>query len=182
MTSEFQPQRLDVAAFARAKASLAGRDPLSIYKRLTLEAIGPVVDVTVDWRAQGEQRSAVDGVSRPALHLQARTVAPMSCQRCLGAVQVPLDVDRHIVFAQDEDSAAALDDASEDDVLALASDLNLRELLEDELLLALPLVPRHAQCPDAVAMSAQDADFEAAQDERPHPFAGLAALKKGKPH
>ena len=78
--------------------------------------------------------------------------------------------------------AAALDDASEDDVLALSGELDVRELVEDELLLALPLVPRHDVCPGAVRLSAQDADFDAAGDERPHPFAGLAALKAGKPH
>ena len=119
---------------------------------------------------------------RPALHLRARCVVPLACQRCLGELRVPLEVDRHIVFARDEDSAAALDDASEDDVLALSGELDVRELVEDELLLALPLVPRHDVCPGAVRLSAQDADFDAAGDERPHPFAGLAALKAGKPH
>ena len=100
----------------------------------------------------------------------------------MGEVRVPLDVDRHIVFAQGEDSAAALDDASEDDVLALTSELDVRDLVEDELLLALPLVPRHEVCPGPVKLSAQDADFDAAGQEQPHPFAGLAALKTGKPH
>ena len=182
MTSVFQPKRLDVAAFARAKASLSGRDMLSIYKRLAQEVIAPAPDIMVNWSAQGEQRSAADGVARPALHLQAHAVVPLHCQRCLGEVRVSVAVDCHIVVAPDEESAAALDDASEDDVLALTAELDLRELLEDELLLALPLVPRHEVCPDAVALSAQDTDFDAAGDERPHPFAGLAALKAGKPH
>ncbi len=182
MTSVFQPKRLDVAAFARAKASLSGCDALSIFKRLTQEAMASAPDITVDWSAQGEQRSAADGVARPALHLQASAQLPLACQRCLGEVRVLVVVDRHIVFAPDEDSAAALDDASQDDVLALTAELDLHALVEDELLLALPLVPRHEVCPDAVALSAQDADFDAAGDERPHPFAGLAALKTGKPH
>jgi len=182
MTFPFQPERLDVAAFAQSKASLSERDPLSIYERLAQEAIGPTPDIAVDWSVHGEQRSAVDGVVRPALHLRARAVLPLACQRCMGEVRVPLEVDRHIVFAQGEDSAAALDDASEDDVLALTSELDVRDLVEDELLLALPLVPRHEVCPGPVKLSAQDADFDAAGDERPHPFAGLAALKGEKPH
>ena len=182
MTFPFQPERLDVAAFAQARASLSARDLLSIYERLTQESIGPTPDMAVDWSVQGEQRSAADGVPRPALHLRARCVVPLACLRCLGELRVPLEVDRHIVFARDEDSAAALDDASEDDVLALSGELDVRELVEDELLLALPLVPRHDVCPGAVRLSAQDADFDAAGDERPHPFAGLAALKAGKPH
>ena len=51
----------------------------------------------------------------------------------------------------------------------------------DELLLALPLVPRHEICPDSVPLSAQSADFDASQAQRPSPFAALAALKGGKP-
>ena len=74
MTVPFQPERLDVAAFAQSKASLSERDPLSIYERLAQEAIGPTPDITVGWSVHGEQRSAVDGVVRPALHLRARAV------------------------------------------------------------------------------------------------------------
>ena len=77
MTFPFQPERLDVAAFAQSKASLSERDPLSIYERLAQEAIGPTPDIAVDWSVHGEQRSAVDGVVRPALHLRARAVLPL---------------------------------------------------------------------------------------------------------
>ncbi len=54
-----------------------------------------------------------------------------------------------IVFvAGGEEAAAALDAESDDDVLALESSLDLHALVEDELLLALPLVPRHDECPE----------------------------------
>lgn len=100
----------------------------------------------------------------------------------MGEVRVPLAVDRHFVFVPDEDTAAALDEASDDDVLALAPDFDLRALIEDELLMALPLVPRHDECPDAVQLSVQSADFDAAQEEKTNPFAALAALKHDKPN
>ena len=50
--------------------------------------------------------------------------------------------------------------------------------MEDELLMELPVVPRHGVCPDPVKMQAEDADFEAAQESRPNPFAALATLQK----
>jgi len=135
----------------------------------------------VTWQAQGEQRTAVDGGLRPALQLRVEADLPLTCQRCMGEVRTPVTVDRHFVFVPDEDTAAALDDASEDDVLVLAADFDLHALIEDELLLALPLVPRHEQCPEAVQLSVQDADFEAAQEQQAHPFAALAKLKGDKP-
>ena len=70
-------------------------------------------------------------------------------------------------------------DDSEDDVLALTRALDLRELVEDELLLALPIVPRHEVCPEPLPQPADDA---APAEPAPHPFAALAALKRTKPH
>ena len=61
---------------------------------------------------------------------------------------LPLGVDRRLFFVAGEDAAAALDTESDDDVLALEPFLDLRGLVEDELLLALPLVPRHEVCPE----------------------------------
>ncbi|MBN9404470.1 MAG: DUF177 domain-containing protein [Burkholderiales bacterium] len=182
MSSSFEPRHLDVAAFARAKARLSARDSLQKYERLALEVRASEPDLTLEWQVQGEQRSAADGVARPALHVQANARLPLTCQRCMGEVRVDVQVDRHVLFARDEDSAAALDDVSEDDVLALTPDLDLHDLIEDELLMALPLVPRHEVCPQPLRLSAQDADFEAAQEDKQHPFAALAVLKGGKKH
>ena len=182
MSKTFAPGRLDVAAFAQAKASLSAHDSIQKYERLAQELRAPEADLTIDWQADGEQRSAVDGSRRPALHLRAQATLPLTCQRCMGEVTEAVEVDRHFLFVPDEATAAALDEASDDDVLALAPDFDLRALIEDELLMALPLVPRHEQCPDAVQLSVQSADFDAAQEEKTNPFAALAALKHDKPN
>ena len=105
----------------------------------------------------------------------------MTCQRCLAPVDVPLEVDREFRFVADEATAEALDDESEEDLLAMSREFDLRELIEDELLMALPLVPRHEECPAPVQMASSDEDFEEASAEKPNPFAALAALKTGKP-
>jgi len=62
-------------------------------------------------------------------------------------------------------------------VLALPRVLDLRELIEDELLLAEPLVPLHDVCPDPLP-SPTDDDAELAAE---HPFAALGALKRRSP-
>jgi uncharacterized protein len=178
MHKTFQPRRLDVAAFAEAAATIEGSDLLQKYERLALDVQAPAPDLMVNWQAQGEHRAAADGSVRPALHLQAWAALPLTCQRCMGPVQTSVRVDRHVLFVPGEATAAALDDESEDDVLELTKALDLHALIEDELLMALPLVPRHDQCPTAVRLSAQDAAFDAAEPEQTHPFAALAALRK----
>ncbi|MDT4859347.1 hypothetical protein FQZ97_938540 [compost metagenome] len=53
-------------------------------------------------------------------------------------------------------------------------------MLEDELLMELPLVPLHETCPVPVVMSTSDpmTGLEDGEPERKNPFAGLAKLKK----
>lgn len=181
MPAEFHPRRLDVAAFAEARGALAGAEALAHFARLRQDCAdaGGDGDASVAWQASGERRALPGTGMLPALRLRVQARLPLSCQLCLGQVPTAVTVDRHFVFVADEDSAARLDDGSEDaDVLVLARDFDLHALIEDELLMALPLAPRHAQCPEAVPMSAQDEGFEAAS-ARPNPFAALAALKRG---
>jgi len=106
---------------------------------------------------------------------------PLQCQRCLQTMTQTLRVDRRFRFVRNEEQAAELDEESDDDVLALPTRLDLVALLEDELILALPIVPRHDSCPQPLPIQpAAEADEEAA----PHPFAALAALRGrsgGKP-
>jgi uncharacterized protein len=181
MTKEFSPQRLDVKAFAQAGGHLSGHDSLLKYERLAQEAKGLHPDLIVDWQADGEVRTTHGIGGQIWLRLAVRATFPMTCQRCLAPVDVPLEVDREFRFVADEATAEALDDESEEDLLALSREFDLRELIEDELLMALPLVPRHEECPAPVRMASSDEDFEEASAEKPNPFAALASLKTGKP-
>ena len=131
----------------------------------------------VSWQVRGELRALRGGDSQIWLHTIAGAELPLECQRCLKPVVTTVDARRSFLFVRGEDTAAQLDADSEHDVLALTRALDLRELIEDELLLALPLVPRHEVCPSPLTMSA--ADDEPAAETPPHPFAGLAALKRG---
>jgi len=178
MTKEFSAQRLDVKAFAQAGAKLAGHDSLLKYERLALEAKGLHPDLLVDWQAEGELRTALGGMSQVWLHLKVRAIFPMECQRCLTPVDIPLEVDRAFRFVADEATAEALDDESEEDLLAMSREFDLRELIEDELLMALPVVPKHDECPTAVPLASSDDDFEEASAVKPNPFAALAGLRK----
>ena len=134
------------------------------------------------WRASGERRAVPGCDPELWLHLSATAAVWLTCQRCLQPFEQPLALDTRVRFVRDEAKAEALDAELEEDVLALPRWLDLRTLIEDELLLALPLVPRHEQCPQPLPASAGDlADDVEAPPERPNPFAVLQALKPHKP-
>jgi uncharacterized protein len=180
MSREFAPSRLDVSSFAEAAAILSGSEPSRNYRRLHAELTAPSDDLAVQWQAAGQSRSGADGSAVPWLHLTARARVPLTCQRCLSPVDVALDVDRWFRFAADEATAAAEDEGAEEDVLVAARDFDLHGLIEDELLMAIPLTPRHELCPEPVRLSAADPDFEAAESTKPNPFAVLKQLKPDK--
>lgn len=180
MTKEFAARRLDVKGFAEEGGPLHGRQALGEYERLLAEAGGRGADLPVHWSAQGELRNPGHVNPEIWLHLQADAVLPLTCQRCLGPVEVPVAVDRSFRFVADEDVAAAQDEEAEEDVLALDRAFDLLGLVEDELLMELPLAPVHETCPEPLKMSVIDDEFEAAAGQRENPFAVLGKLKSGK--
>ena len=178
MSKDFSPDHLDVKAFAQAGATLTGSDPLSRYTRLAQEAEGPVDGLQVNWSAEGELRAESGGANHIWLHLQVEAAVPLTCQRCLQLDPMQLQLERSFRFVADEATAEALDDETEEDLLALSRDFDLRGLIEDELLMDMPLVPRHEVCPQELPMQSSDADFEQASEEKPNPFAVLQGLRK----
>ena len=179
MSAAFDPRRLDVAAFAQAEGRLGGEWPLATMPRLLQDALPLSADnpgSAVTWSARGSRKAVTGGDPEIRLRLRAHATLQMSCQRCLQPLTVMLDVQPPLRFVRDEQQAEALDEDSDDeDVLALTATIDLRQLTEDELILALPLVPRHEQCPQPLPMTAGE-DEIAAAEEAEHAFAGLASL------
>jgi uncharacterized protein len=173
---DFDPSKLDVEALAKAGASLDGTWPLAELERLATSAAAGTAVGTVRWRARGEHRAVRGGGPQVWLHLSADTQVMLECQRCLKPVSVEVHAERSFLFVQGENAAAELDADSEDDVLALTRTLDLQALGEDELLLELPLVPRHEVCPEPLpVVDGEPLD----EEEKPNPFAVLASLKRG---
>lgn len=172
------PRRLDVAAACADGLSLTGDWPLGALDRLAEGELPGSTDTSVAWAAQFAQRPVPGAAPQRWLHLRAAAQIRRECQRCLQAVALPLAVDRLLRFVDDEATAAALDADSEDDVLVASRQFDLQALVEDELLLATPLVPMHEACPDPLPGAAVEAD----EEPRATPFAALAALKRGHAH
>lgn len=150
---------------------------LQDMERLAHEAIGLEADLTINWQARGELRAGARDEADIWLHLTASASMPLTCQRCMTAVDSPIEVDQWYRFVATEEIAMAEDDESEEDLLVMEPQFDLLAVLEDELIMALPVVPMHEVCP--VTPQTQTGELEAAESvEKPNPFAVLAQLKK----
>jgi len=176
MMEHKHPPKLDVRHAAASQLLMEGHDLLSNYERLMQETQGLVVENRLYWTARVDLRPDVAGQPAHWLHLTVTTTLPQICQRCLGPVDVLVQVDREFRFVDSEAVAEQQDEECEEDLLVISREFDLASLVEDEVLMALPLVPRHETCPVDVKMVAADDDFEAPA-EKPNPFAMLAQLK-----
>lgn len=106
-------------------------------------------------------------MSHPILELSIKVDMSVICQRCLKFMQYPLTL--HFIYAISDDAEAQ--DASADDVDFIEPDraMNLVDLIEDEVIAALPIAPKHDdECGDSHMQSAQ----------KESPFAVLKGLKQ----
>ena len=109
---------------------------------------------------------------RPTLNLKVAGTLELLCQRCLSSLSFTLDIDSTLLLVAPGDSWP--DDELEDDgsdAIEASRELAVLSLIEDEVLLALPVAPRHEDCRPPVTGGA------VATEHRPAPFAALAKLK-----
>ena len=173
----FRSLCVDIAAFAKQGGEASGVWPLAALDRLCSETHAdakPAAGDQIEWRATGEIRARRGAEPQIWLHLACDARLGLVCQRCLQPVDTAVQAQRSFQFVAGEALAADIDADSEEDVLALSRTLNLIELIEDELLLALPLVPRHPSCPQPLKPPQDAEPF----DERANPFAVLGELKR----
>ena len=99
----------------------------------------------------------------------------LECQRCLKPVVIDIHKSTNLGVVRDKNEAESL--ATELEPLQLEKDtFVLEDLLEDELLLAIPIAPLHPEelCSGKIVLDRINAEA------RPNPFAALSALKRGK--
>jgi uncharacterized protein len=159
---------IDGLEFARAGSTWQGTWPVSDFPRLRdlLHADTGSIACEVEGVPQTQ--------GRPALRLRLAGALQLVCQRCLGALEFPLRVDVTLLLAhtQAEIDAEPFDAEGPEWVVA-QKDMPVHALVEDELLLAIPIAPRHERCA---------AGGEAGASDRRSPFAGLRELMHGGRH
>lgn len=165
------PNRVDPRRLAATGGAVEGELALSELRRLG-EHLGPEetvgqgrVSVALAFDEDSERRVRVTGRIQASLTLQ--------CQRCLGSAPWRIDQPLRLVVVADEDAAAEVPRDC-DPVVATAEGLDPAALVEDELILALPLVAR-CERPECVGRTAE---AESGKRREDNPFAALAALRE----
>lgn len=157
---------LKPAEFVRSGEKLSGMLAASDLDRLRQQLAGQEAS-----GQSGQVHYEVAGVvterGHDALDLAVRGTVALTCQRCLEPVQVAFDSHRRIIFAAQADTLDAVYDAEDTDVVEAVDTLDVVELIEDEVLLSLPMAPMHA----ADACQAAQGDENAPAES---PFAALA--------
>lgn len=161
---EALPSRVDAFRLAGRGARIENTTPVAMMSRLvslladdagTARSELAFVRDASDW-------CVVDGHAAAEVHV--------TCQRCLETMPVRLDVRLRLGVAADESEAERLPDGLEG-VLSEDGQLSPLALVEDELILALPIVALHADC------SAPVGAVPAPASDDSNPFAVLKALK-----
>jgi uncharacterized protein len=163
------PDRLDLYAAAEAGRVLRGRVELARLVRALPQLESPEGELEVSLELGRDE----DGTRYLAGSVQGRLV--LLCQRCLEPMEYPLDVTFRLGLVHSQEQSQGLSDRYEP-LLITGEPASLAEIITDEVLLALPIVPLHggtSTCRPPVM------DYQTpANSQRENPFAVLAKLKQ----
>jgi len=155
-----QPKAIDGLAFARNAVVLEGRLGTESLPRLAQSGCSSSV---LDFVLTGE----INERGKPGLKLAIYGIVRLQCQRCLGNLELPLHLEAQLEFASSETEITATDDDIER--IVAGREMSVAALMEYEVLLALPMVPKHEQCSSAAGLGA---------NAEPSAFQVLAGLRK----
>jgi uncharacterized protein len=167
------PEFLDLARVTRQPLEQAGRIRIGKMPRLCAVLSDNGGDARVRLQAQD------DGSGRIIVQGEAQADLTLICQRCLQPMQQYVSAGFRLAWVRDEDTAAAMQTETCDPLLSADGRVRLAELVEDELLLALPIVALHELETCDAGSNLHDAHAEApGTPAKQNPFAVLEQLKQ----
>lgn len=162
------PAMIKPLKLARQEGKLQGHMPLEQLTLLAADCVSNEGTVEADLTLKMEG-------PRAEIHGSASATVKLVCQRCLDAADVPLKVQIALGFVQTEEQAKELPSSLEPFLLE-EEEIPLASLLEQELILALPIVAYHSDCEPFPYQGGED-QAPSSVEEKPNPFAVLEQLK-----
>lgn len=163
------PETLDAWRQVTARRGLEGRVPLASMRRLSSLLDGAEGDVTFSLDFDR------DAFGIAYVEVRAEAELPLVCQRTLERFMLPVRIDQRMGLIRDESEEAALPEGYEALLVDPSGELGTLDVVEDELILAVPVVPTR---PGTEAVEQEWGGGDVLEAEKPNPFAALAALKK----
>jgi len=162
------PESVDAWRMVAAQREFEGRIPLAAMTRLRDSLLDPEGDVRYTLAF------GTDALKLPYAELHIEAELPLECQSSLRRFVLPLRLVQRLGLIRDEADESALPEEYEALLVDADGMLKPAELVEDELILALPVVP---VSPEAEAV---EREFVPSAEEtaQANPFAALAGLKK----
>ena len=161
-----------INAFEFAKQSLEIHDKIPLLCIPELQhalSAAPSKDEFVAYSLKGER----DASGRLGVRLNVSGKMFLTCQRCLEPLEYVLDTDCWFELVSGEQDIPEDDADDEKDYLVASNELDVEALVRDEILLVLPLAPKHQK---GVCISPLDLGG----DGKDNPFKVLQAFKDGK--
>lgn len=160
----------DPDEFCRKNQKLEGR--IKVAELARLSAVCTTGYGELQWAVEGK----ISPSGHPRLDLTIRGQVDLTCQRCLETFSFDLDCFTAIMLADSDVQADEIEEMLEDDdpteVIVKGEKIDILALVEDEVLLTMPLSPRHDICPDTSRL--------VFGEKRESPFAALQSLKTGE--
>ena len=172
------PRRLNLKDFAQRGRELRGSVAVTALPRLGASLHAQAAELArlrVRWELQGMVRAEASGQAQPLVRLRVEGELPMLCQRCLQTSWHRVDDSVVLRLVDQEPEIDAEELESDEEAFCARHPVDLADLVEDQLILALPLVPMHESCPQALPVQAGAVP---AADAPVSPFAVLAGLRK----
>jgi uncharacterized protein len=158
----------------------AGFLTISDLPRVAEEASTVIPSDGFAWTVQTDFEDSPGSEPHQILELGLKGCLHLVCQRCLQDCAVDLDEKRRfvLVLTDAEADEYPIED-EEQEPLVVNQHFNLLETIEDEVLLSLPLIPKHPEgfC-EPHASTFGDDEGEGVSDERENPFNILKNMKK----
>lgn len=158
---------IDAFEFCRNNGYREGVTPVAEMTRLAADCADSSGEIR--WSIQGGQTKQ----GYPSMTLSVAGPVQLVCQRCLQPFGYQIDSSTMLVLGKDDEDADQIEEILDDesiDVIVGSQACDIRDLLEDEALLALPQAPKHDVCPDTKLL-------DSLKTEKVSPFAGLKNLK-----
>jgi uncharacterized protein len=159
---------IDAFEFCRRKERRNGEIAVSKLPRLAEETTDQTG--SIQWSLEGGK----DTLGRPMLLMSVSGTVQLMCQRCLSPMRFDIASMANLILAKDEAEAdeieLTLDDDDAFDVIVGSAAMNILDLVEDDVLLAIPSSPKHEVCPDRTVSMKHEV-------EKVSPFAVLKNLK-----
>ena len=164
------PKIVDPRKLAEREVRITGQASVKEMPRVRsyLSEDSDVIDVDLLFSLDERRIRIITGDAKGRVH--------MTCQRCLESVEVDVQADFNLAIAFNEERAKQLP-RYYDPLIVEDEEIELLHVIEEELILSLPLVPYHTDC--SIQTQFGDAAKEP-KNEKPNPFKVLAQLKANK--